>query len=105
MCTRWSECNRALVEVQYQDATLGDFDESATESGEDNANYAALDLIRKLNSMFQFDLKPHDLSCKSKISFEKFNSRRKRRVQKVIRSTLDKMHVMTINTSLSNVLS
>ena len=63
VATRWSELSRVPVEAQHQDANRSDIDESATESDGDNANNAASDLIRKLNDMFQLDLKPPDLSC------------------------------------------
>ena len=78
VATRCSERTCYRVAAQCQDTTRSDVDKSVTESDEENANNEALDLIRNLNNMFQLDLKSHNSSCWSKISFEKHNTRRKR---------------------------
>lgn len=105
VATMWSEHTCVLIEVQWKDATWSNVNESATESDEDNANGAALDLIWKLNNAFQLDLKWCDLSYWSETSLQTIDSRRKRIMWKVNRGMLDKTHMMTINESLSNISS
>lgn len=84
VATMCSERMCYLVAVQYRDATRSDVDDSATGSDEYDVNNETLDVIRELNTMFQLNLKSHDLSFWNKISYEKHNARRKRILWKVI---------------------